>query len=95
MAPDCALVSALPLSASVIASGIDLARRAAAAGVKALVLTIDTPTRTVRPRETKSGIVNPFKLTNRLRLDALTSPHWLASMHAHRHSALRFRLTTY
>jgi L-lactate dehydrogenase (cytochrome) len=60
--------------------GLDLARRAAVAGVKALVLTIDTPTRTVRPRETKSGIVNPFKLTNRLRLDALTSPRWLASM---------------
>ena len=60
--------------------GLDLARRAAAAGVKALVLTIDTPSRTVRPRETKSGIVNPFKLTNRLRLDALTSPRWLLSM---------------
>lgn len=60
--------------------GLDLARRAAAAGVKALVLTFDTPVRTVRPRETKSGIVNPFKLTNRLRLDALTSPRWLSSM---------------
>ena len=60
--------------------GLELARRAAAAGVKALVLTIDTPTRTIRPRETKSGIMNPFKLTNRLRLDALTSPRWLLSM---------------
>lgn len=60
--------------------GLDLARRAAAAGAQALVLTIDTPIRTVRPRETKSGIVNPFKLTMKLRLDALTSPWWLASM---------------
>jgi (S)-mandelate dehydrogenase len=60
--------------------GLDLARRAAAAGVKALVLTIDTPSRTTRPRETRSGIVNPFKLTNRLRLDAMTSPRWLLSM---------------
>jgi (S)-mandelate dehydrogenase len=63
--------------------GLELARRAAAVGVKALVLTIDTPTRTIRPRETKSGIVNPFKLTNRLRLDALTSPRWLLSMRRH------------
>lgn len=63
--------------------GLDLARRAAAVGVKALVLTIDTPVRTLRPRETKSGIVNPFKLTNRLRFDALTSPRWLASMARH------------
>ena len=60
--------------------GLDLTRRAAAAGVKVLVLTIDTPIRTTRPRETRSGIVNPFRLTNRLRLDALTSPRWLASM---------------
>jgi L-lactate dehydrogenase (cytochrome) len=60
--------------------GLDLARRAAAVGVKALVLTIDTPVRTTRPREARSGIVNPFKLTTRLRLDALTSPRWLSSM---------------
>ncbi|MBX9740049.1 MAG: alpha-hydroxy-acid oxidizing protein [Beijerinckiaceae bacterium] len=60
--------------------GLDLTRRAAAAGVKVLVLTIDTPTRTTRPRETKSGILHPFRVTNRLRLDALTSPRWMASM---------------
>ena len=60
--------------------GLDLARRAAAVGVKALVLTIDTPSRTTRPREIRSGIVNPFKMTTRLRLDALTSPRWLSSM---------------
>jgi len=60
--------------------GLDLVRRAAAAGVQALVLTWDTPVRTTRPREVKSGIVNPFRLTNRLRLDAMTSPAWLLSM---------------
>lgn len=63
--------------------GLDLAKRAAAAGVKALVLTIDTPTRTTRPREAKSGIVNPFKMTLKLRLDALSSPRWLASLRRH------------
>ncbi len=60
--------------------GLDLVRRAAAADVRALVLTWDTPVRTTRPRETKSGIMNPFRLTNRLRFDALTSPPWLLSM---------------
>ena len=63
--------------------GLDLTRRAAAAGVHVLVLTIDTPIRTVRPRETKSGIVNPFKITMRLRLDALSSPRWTASLLRH------------
>ena len=60
--------------------GLDLVHRADAAGVHTLVLTFDTPTRTTRPREVKSGIMNPFRLNNRLRLDALTSPHWLGSM---------------
>lgn len=60
--------------------GLDLIRRAQAAGVHALVLTIDTPARTVRPREVRSGIVTPFKLTTRLTLDALTSPIWLRAM---------------
>ncbi len=60
--------------------GFDLVRRAEAAGVHVLVLTIDTPTRTTRPREVKSGITTPFRLTPRLRLDALSSPRWLAAM---------------
>ena len=60
--------------------GFDLVRRAEEANVNVLVLTIDTPTRTTRPREVKSGIMNPFKLTMRLRLDAIRSPHWMRSL---------------
>jgi L-lactate dehydrogenase (cytochrome) len=60
--------------------GFDLVRRADEANVNVLVLTIDTPTRTTRPREVKSGIMNPFKLTMRLRMDALRSPHWMRSL---------------
>ena len=60
--------------------GLDLVRRAQAAGVNALVLTWDTPVRTTRPREVRSGIMNPFRLTNRLRLDAICSLPWLISM---------------
>lgn len=63
--------------------GLDLARRAEAAGVKVLVLTIDTPIRTVRPRETRSGIRNPFRVTWSMRFDALSSPSWIASMLRH------------
>ena len=60
--------------------GLDLVKRAEGAGVQALMLTWDSPVRTTRPREVKSGIMAPFKLTNRLRLDAMTSPSWLFSM---------------
>jgi (S)-mandelate dehydrogenase len=63
--------------------GFDLVRRAEAAGVHVLMLTLDTPTRTIRPREVKSGIVNPFRLNMRLRLDALSSPPWMLSMLKH------------
>lgn len=60
--------------------GLDLVRRAQDAGVNVLVLTVDTPTRTTRPREVKSGIMNPFKLTMRLKMDAVRSPHWMQSL---------------
>ncbi|MEX2453714.1 MAG: alpha-hydroxy acid oxidase [Rhodospirillaceae bacterium] len=60
--------------------GLDLVRRAEVAGVHVLVLTMDTPTRTTRPREVKSGIGSPFRLTARMRLDALSSPHWMRAM---------------
>ena len=60
--------------------GLDLARRAAAAGVQALVLTFDTPARTTRPRESKSGIPHPFRLTMKMRLDAMSSPPWLMAL---------------
>ena len=60
--------------------GLDLVRRAQEAGVNVLVLTVDTPTRTTRPREVKSGIMNPFKLTMRLRMDAVRSPHWMNAL---------------
>ena len=62
------------------AIGFDLAKRADAAGAHVLMLTIDTPIRTTRTREVKSGIVTPFRLTNRLRLDALSSPHWTRAL---------------
>jgi L-lactate dehydrogenase (cytochrome) len=60
--------------------GLDLVKRATAAGVHALMLTWDSPVRTTRPREVKSGIMTPFKLTTRLKLDAMRSPPWLFSM---------------
>jgi L-lactate dehydrogenase (cytochrome) len=62
------------------AIGFDLAKRADAAGVHVLMLTIDTPIRTTRPREVKSGIVTPFRLTARMKLDALSSPHWTRAL---------------
>jgi L-lactate dehydrogenase (cytochrome) len=60
--------------------GLDLVDRAEKAGVHVLMLTVDTPVRTVRPREVKGGIVQPFRLNMRLRLDAMTSPSWMNAL---------------
>jgi (S)-mandelate dehydrogenase len=80
LAPDVAWLQLYRFSNDEHRIGLDLVRRATEAGINALVLTWDTPVRTTRPREVKSGIMNPFKLNNRLRLDALSSPPWLYSM---------------
>ena len=60
------------------AIGRDLARRAAAAGAHALVLTMDVPVRTVRPREVASGLGSPgFMRRPGAIAQVLGSPGWL------------------
>jgi len=60
--------------------GFDLVRRAEAAGVHVLMLTLDVPVRTTRPREVASGITSPFRPDIRMLAGIMTSPGWLASM---------------
>lgn len=60
--------------------GMDMLRRADSAGVHVLMLLMDTPVRTARPREVKGGIVTPFRLNMRLCLDAMTAPRWLRAL---------------
>ena len=60
------------------AIGLDLARRAAEAGAQALVLTMDVPVRTVRPREVASGLGSPgFMRRPGAIAQVLGSPGWL------------------
>jgi (S)-mandelate dehydrogenase len=63
--------------------GMDLLQRAEDCGVNVLMLTMDTPIRTVRPREVRGGITQPFRLSLRLQLDALRAPRWVRSMAVH------------
>lgn len=62
------------------AVGVDLVRRAQAAGVHVLMLTIDTPIRTIRSREVRAGIRSPFRPDLRMVLDILASPPWLRAL---------------
>ncbi len=62
------------------AVGFDLAKRADAAGVHVLMLTLDVPVRTTRPREVASGITTPFRPDLGMALAIAASPGWLWSL---------------
>jgi L-lactate dehydrogenase (cytochrome) len=72
------------------AIGFDMIRRAEAAGARALVVTIDVPVRTTRPREVAAGITSPLRLTPRFVASLLSSPRWLMAMA--RHGVPRFEM---
>src|SRR5947207_2121102 len=66
------------------ALGFELVRRAEAAGVHVLVMTIDVPVRTTRPREVVVGLGGGrFSLTPRKILDVLSAPGWLMALARH------------
>jgi (S)-mandelate dehydrogenase len=65
------------------ADGFDLVRRAQSAGAQVLVITMDVPLRTKRPREVRRGLVLPFKMNARTVWDVLSSPAWLQAYLEH------------
>jgi len=63
--------------------GFDLVRRAERAGAHVLVLTLDVPTRSKRPREMRNRLAVPFQPGARTIYEVLTSPAWLAALIRH------------
>jgi (S)-mandelate dehydrogenase len=61
------------------AVGMDLVRRADAAGAKVLILTLDVPVRTTRTREVLAGITTPFRFTASMVLEALSCPSYITA----------------
>jgi L-lactate dehydrogenase (cytochrome) len=64
------------------AIGFDLVRRAAAAGVHVLILTLDVPVRTTRSREVAVGLggAGRFRPGPRMLWDMLLAPSWVQAM---------------
>jgi (S)-mandelate dehydrogenase len=62
------------------AIGLDLVRRAAAAGCRTLVLTLDVPVRTTRPREVATGIAGAFNIDLRIMMQIARAPGWVAAL---------------
>jgi isopentenyl diphosphate isomerase/L-lactate dehydrogenase-like FMN-dependent dehydrogenase len=62
----------------------DLIDRAAAAGYRGLVVTVDTSARSNRERDVANGFVAPPRLTRRNAWDILRHPRWTAGVLIHR-----------
>ncbi len=79
-APDVAWFQIYRFAADDHRMGFDLVRRAQSAGVKVLTLTVDTPVRTVRSRETYAGLGNEFRPNARMIAEMLVRPRWLMAL---------------
>jgi L-lactate dehydrogenase (cytochrome) len=85
IAPDVFWFQLYRLARNDHALGFDLVRRADAAGAHVLMLTLDVPVRTTRPREVAGGVTTPFRPDLGMVLGMLMSPGWLMSMWKHGH----------
>jgi (S)-mandelate dehydrogenase len=84
LAPDVFWFQLYRLARNEHALGLDLVRRAEVAGAHVLVLTIDVPVRTTRPREAAVGLGRgPFHPDLPMLLDMLGSPAWLMALMRH------------
>jgi len=61
----------------------DMIRRADAAGLSTLVLTVDVPVHSNRERNQRNGFTRPLKLSWGTKLEALRHPGWLAGYLKH------------
>jgi (S)-mandelate dehydrogenase len=80
VAPDVFWFQLYRLAANGHAIGLDLVRRAEAAGCRTLVLTLDVPVRTTRPREVATGIAGAFKIDLAILAQILRAPGWVMAL---------------
>lgn len=62
------------------AIGFDMVRRAEAAGCRTMMLTLDVPVRTTRPREAANGLAGAFVINPAIILQTLRSPGWIMAL---------------
>src|SRR5579872_6169365 len=76
VAPDVFWFQLYRLAADRHAIGLDLVRRAENAGCRTLVLTLDVPVRTTRPREVATGIAGAFNVNAAILSQIIRAPAW-------------------
>ena len=83
VAPDVSWFQLYRLANDGHAIGLDLVRRAEAASCRALVLTLDVPVRTTRPREVATGIAGAFNLNLAILSQIARAPGWALAVLKH------------
>jgi (S)-mandelate dehydrogenase len=83
VAPDVFWFQLYRLPADDHAVSRDLVNRAEAVGCRTLVLTLDVPVRTTRPREVATGIAGAFNITPAILAQIMRAPGWAAAILQH------------
>jgi (S)-mandelate dehydrogenase len=83
VAPDVFWFQLYRLPADDHAVSRDLVNRAEAAGCRTLVLTLDVPVRTTRPREVATGIAGAFNITPAILAQIMRAPGWAVAILQH------------
>jgi (S)-mandelate dehydrogenase len=83
VAPDVFWFQLYRLAKDQHAVGLDLVRRAEAVGCRTLVLTLDVPVRTTRPREVATGIAGAFNVTPAILAQIARAPGWALAVWKH------------
>jgi (S)-mandelate dehydrogenase len=83
VAPDVFWFQLYRLAKDQHAVGLDLVRRAEAVGCRTLVLTLDVPVRTTRPREVATGIAGAFNVTPAILAQIARAPGWALAVWRH------------
>lgn len=87
LAPDCTWFQLYRMPRNELAINFDLVRRAEAVGVQALMLTLDVPARTKRPRELRNRLIIPYTVGLRTFAHVLPHPAWLLALQRHGQTA--------
>jgi (S)-mandelate dehydrogenase len=83
VAPDVFWFQLYRLAKDAHAIGLDLVRRADAAGCRTLVLTLDVPVRTTRQREVATGIAGAFNVNLAILSQIARAPAWALAVWKH------------
>ena len=87
LAPDYTWFQLYRMPQNDLALNFDLIERAKAVGVKVLILTVDVPARTKRPRELRNRLIIPYTVSWRTVVQVLPYPGWLMALRQHGQTA--------